>query len=90
MADKSRVVISILVVLVIILGAVVLYSFVVAPAIQGYVIQKQTEGVQIAVNSILLQLQQQGFVQIPLGEGQQPLILVPYTAPVQQAPVAGQ
>ena len=84
MADKSKVVIIVLAILVVVLAIVVLYSFVIQQAIQGYNVQRQTEGMQIAVNSILLQLQQQGFVQIPMGEGQQPLVLVPYTPPQQQ------
>ncbi|MEK6830248.1 MAG: hypothetical protein AABY15_09095 [Nanoarchaeota archaeon] len=80
MTDRSKLVIAILVVLVIALGAFVLYSFAIQPAIQGYVVQIQTEGVQIAVTTILAQIQQYGYVQIPVGENQT-LILVPYTPP---------
>jgi len=83
MADKTRLTITILVVLVVLLAGFVLYSFVIQPAIQGYVVERQTEGVQIAVNTILTQIQQYGFVQIPLTEGQV-LTLVPYVPPTQQ------
>ncbi len=87
MADKTRVTITVLVILVVLLAGFVVYSFVVQPAIQGYVVQRQTEGVQIAVNTILAQIQQYGFVQIPVGENQT-LILVPYVPPQQvQEPV---
>jgi hypothetical protein len=76
MADRTKVVIAILVVLVVALGAFILYSFVIQPTIQGYVVQKQTEGVQIAVTTILAQIQQYGYVQIPLAENQT-LTLIP-------------
>ncbi len=82
MADKRNVLITVLVLVIVILLAAVLYAFVIKPAISGYTVQKQTEGVQIAVNSILAQLQQNGFVQIPIGN--QTLILVPYTQPSTQ------
>jgi uncharacterized protein YpmB len=85
MADNSRVTIIILVTIIVLLGAFMLYYFVIQPTIQGYVVQKQTEGVQIAVNTILTQLQQYGFVQIPLG-GDQTLVLVPYVPPQQVPP----
>lgn len=75
MADKSKVVISILVVLVVILGAFIVYSFVITPAIQGYVVDRQNEGIYYTLNSILAQLNQTGIVQIPLG-GDQVLTLI--------------
>lgn len=68
--NKSNVVITVLVLVVVVLAAIVLYTLVVKPKLSGYVVAKQNEGVQIAVNSILLQLQQNGFVQIPLSENQ--------------------
>jgi len=86
MANKTSVLITVLVLVIVILLAAVLYAFVIKPAISGYTVQKQTEGVQIAVNSILAQIQQNGFVQIPYGpSGNQTLILVPYTQPSDQA-----
>ena len=84
MADKTSILITVLVLIIVILVGVVVYAFVIKPAISGYTVQKQTEGVQIAVNSILAQLQQNGFVQIPVGN--QTLILVPYTPPSTQPP----
>jgi capsular polysaccharide biosynthesis protein len=84
MADKTRLTMIILIVLVVVLGAFVLYSFVIQPALQGYVVEKQAEGAQIAVNTILAQIQQYGYVQIPLGQNQT-LILVPYNPSQQPA-----
>lgn len=82
MADRKGLMLIILTILVVVMGAALLYFFVIAPTIQGYVVEKQTEGVQIAVNTILSQIQQYGYVQIPVGENQT-LVLVPYT-PQQQ------
>ncbi len=81
MANKN-VVIAILVFLVVILVGVMGYAFVIKPAISGYVVAKQTEGVKIAVNAILAQIQQNGFVAIPVGN--QTLYLAPFNP--QQAP----
>ncbi|MEK6841626.1 MAG: hypothetical protein AABX91_00545 [Nanoarchaeota archaeon] len=88
MADRTKALIVILVLIIVVLAGVVAFTFLIKPKVTGYIVEKQTEGVQIAVNAILLQLQQQGFVQIPVGN--QTLILVPYQQPeqVQQAPEA--
>jgi hypothetical protein len=91
MAQGKNVVIGILVAIIVVLAAILLWFFVVSPAITGYAIDRQTEGAQIAVNAILTQIQQNGFVQIPIGvdeEGQQQtLVLVPYV-PQQPTQVA--
>lgn len=79
MAERTKVLITILVLVIVILLGVVAYAFVISPAISGYTVQKQNEGVQIAVNAILTQLQQNGYVQIPVGN--KTLILVPYVPP---------
>ena len=76
MANKTAVLITVLVLVIVILAGVMLYAFVVKPKISGYTIQKQSEGVQIAVNYILTQLQQYGFVQIQVGN--ETVVLVPY------------
>ena len=79
---NKNIMIAILALVIIVLAGVMVYSFVIKPKISGYNVEKQTEGVEIAINYILAQLQQNGFVQIPLGN--QTLILVPYTPPQQQ------
>ena len=85
MTNKTRVLITVLVLVIVILLGIILYAFVIKPKISGYTVQKQSEGVQIAVNYILTQLQQNGFVQIQVGE-EQTLILVPYSPPATQLP----
>mgnify|MGYP001559840389 CR=1 FL=1 len=82
MANRTNMLITILVAVIVVLAVVMVYAFIVKPRISGYNVEKQTEGVQIAINYIVAQLQQNGFVQIPIGN--QTLILVPYTPPQQQ------
>ena len=53
MAENSKTVVMVLAVLVVLLALVVLYAFVVGPAIQGYTVQKQSEGVEYTVVSIM-------------------------------------
>ena len=89
MADKSNVVIGLLVLVIVVLAGVLIFTMVVKPRISGYVVAKQTEGVQIAVNAILLQLQQNGFVQIPLNENQT-LYLAPFNPQQAQQPAEPQ
>lgn len=84
MADKPRVTIAILTIIVIILALVVVYAFLVQPAISSYISGKQisayNQGQADLLNTILLQIQQAGYVGIPIGD--QTLIL----APVPQQP----
>ena len=80
--NRTNVLITVLVLIIVLLVGILGYKYLVQPKWAGYTVQKQTEGVQIAVNYILAQLQQNGFVQIPVGN--QTLILVPYSPPQQQ------
>ena len=82
MANRTRILIVVLVLIIVVLAGIMLYVFAIKPKISGYVVERQREGVVIAVNSILAQLQQQGFVQIPLNQNQS-IILVPYVPPQQ-------
>ena len=79
MADKTRATIVILTILVIILALVVVYAFLVQPAISSYISSKQisayNQGQADLLNTILLQIQQAGYVGIPIGN--QTLILAP-------------
>lgn len=79
--ENNRILVAVLLVLVVVLGGMVLYSFALKPAINGYVVNAQTQGVNLAVASIVNQIQQQGYVQIPVGN--QTLVLVPYNPPQQ-------
>lgn len=78
---KEKTVFRVLVALVVILGLLVLYAFILRPAYTGLVVDARNDGINIALSSILLQVQQNGYVQIPVGN--QTLILVPYQASQQ-------
>ena len=64
-----------LIVVILFLFGVIAYIFGVKPAINNYVIEKQTQGMDYALAIIVQQIQQNGFVKIPIGN--QTLILVP-------------
>lgn len=64
---KVRWTIGVLVVLVIVLAAFVIYAYGIQPAINGYTINAQQEGVVYALNNIVSQIQQNGYAQIPIG-----------------------
>lgn len=85
MARRTNILVVFLVLIIVVLAGVLIYAFVIAPSLTGYVVGKQNEGVQIAINSILLQVQQNGFVQIPVGENQT-LFLAPFNPQQAQAP----
>lgn len=79
MADKKKILITVLIAVIIVLIGIILYAFVIRPGITGFVVQKQTEGynycLEMVTQNILTQIQQNGFVQFPVGN--QTLILVP-------------
>lgn len=74
--------IAIMAIVIIVLAAIVVYSFALRPAFNGYVVSKQTEAQDIVLNALLSQLQQNGYIQIPVGD--EVLTLVPYQPPVQE------
>ena len=80
--DKTGVVIGILVLLVIVLAGAVAYAFLVKPAVTGYVVNAQNQGIQYTIGTIVSQIQQQGYAQLPVGN--QTLYLAPFN-PQQQA-----
>lgn len=53
MADKRKVLITLLIAVIIVLVVIIIYAFVIRPAYSGYVIDKQNEGIQIAIFSIM-------------------------------------
>ncbi len=85
MADRNKLLVTFLVLVIVILVAIVAFTFLVKPAVTGYAIDKQGEGVQIAITQILAQVQQNGFVQIPVGN--QTLFLMPFDPQQAQQPV---
>lgn len=76
MADKTKIVMALLIFAVIVLAGIVVYAFVVQPSISGYAVERQSEGYVFAVNSILTQIQQNGFAQITVGN--QTIYLAPF------------
>ena len=72
MADKKKVLITLLIAVIVILAAIVVYAFLIQPAYTGFVAQKQTEGynycLEIVTQNIVAQLQQNNFVQFPVGD----------------------
>ncbi|RLG10248.1 hypothetical protein DRN69_09330 [Candidatus Pacearchaeota archaeon] len=80
-------IIGILVVIIIVLLLLVVYSFVVRPVVNAYIIKKQlmgyNQGIQDMTNYMLNQIQQRGYTQIVIGN--QTLSLVPYQ-PAQPQP----
>ena len=77
MANQTRILIASLILVILILGAVVLYSFVIQPKISGYVVSKQNEGVLYTVSSLLTQLQQQQYIMLPTDAEGHYVVLVP-------------
>ena len=53
MAERTRVLIAVLIAVIVILLGIVLYAFVIKPTINGYVVQGQNEGLEFAVVSIM-------------------------------------
>jgi hypothetical protein len=75
--DKKNLAIKIMAGIIILLILFITYSFIVKPQLQKYNDNRRLEGIEFYVLSVILpQLQQNGFVQIPIGN--ETLILVPY------------
>ena len=82
MANKQKALMWVMFLIILILVIIIVYAFVISPTITGYVVERQLEGYQIALSDIIFQIQQDGFVQIPLGEDEsgemQSLFLIPF------------
>lgn len=72
---RTNLIIAILVLIILILIVIILYSFVIKPSINGYLVKKQVEAKDAVLKTILLQIQQQGFTQISDNQGT--LYLIP-------------
>ncbi len=74
MADKNKLIIRILLLVIVLLSLVVIYAFVVRPAVSGFAINNYAQGYNQGqidlLNNIVVQLQQAGNAQIPVGESQ--------------------
>jgi hypothetical protein len=83
---RDVLVIALIVVVVLLLGFIS-YMFLIKPAINAQVIGWANQGYTQAqidmINSMLAQLQQNGYVLLPTGNGNQTIALVPYQQPSQ-------
>ena len=68
--NKSRTVIISLIVVVLLLIGFIAWAFIAKPAIDTYILEKQQTAYTDAIEDILTQVQQNGFVQIPISETQ--------------------
>lgn len=75
-ADKGKWVVRGLVIAVIVLLALVIYAFIIAPSINAYVVQKQLEVKDYVLTTMLSQIEKQGYTEIV--NGNDTIILVPY------------
>jgi len=73
---KLRTYLKISITIIIVLLLVIVYFLIARPQLQGYVIRKQIEAQQTAIQTILQIVQQQGYIQI--GQGNNSVILVPF------------
>jgi len=87
--EKSKLTVRILILVIALLALVVLYAFVIRPAVTGYAINNYEQGYIRAqgdlINNIWTQIQQTGNAQIPVGENQVLLLVgeIRQTQPAQ-------
>jgi Tfp pilus assembly protein PilE len=75
--------IKIMAIVIVILVLGLIYAFAAKPAFDRYVIKKQNEAQDMVLNALLSQLYQNGYIQIPLANGNV-LVLVEYQPNQQQ------
>ncbi len=81
--DKRDILIIALIFVIVVLVGIVSYVFLIKPALNGLVVSGYNQAQVDVLNAILLQVQQTGYVQIPISENQS-IILVPYQDSSQQ------
>lgn len=77
--ERVGLVLGIMVFVIVVLGAIVLYAFVIKPTIDSSATNNQVIGYNIAINSMITQLQQQGYVVLNIGN--QSIVLAPVQNP---------
>lgn len=85
MANRMALLIGFLVLVIVILVAVVVFSFWIKPTFDGYVVQKQVDAQALVYQDIINQIQQNGFFQMRAGN--QTLLLAPFNPQQGQQPV---
>lgn len=72
--ERNKLTMRILILVIALLALVILYAFVVRPAVTGYAVNNYVQGYNQAqadfINNIWTQIQQTGAAQIPVGENQ--------------------
>jgi len=72
--EKNKLTVRILILVIALLALVLLYAFIVRPAVTGYAVNNYVQGYNQAqadlINNIWTQIQQTGEAQIPVGENQ--------------------
>ncbi len=53
MADKTRVLMAVLIAVIVILAGIMVYAFIIKPKVQGYVISGQNQGIQYTLAQIV-------------------------------------
>ena len=83
MANKTNVLVGFLLLVIVVLGGVLVYLFVIQPAVTGYTVDRQTEGYQFAILSVM---QNAASCQpVPLTYGEQTINLIALECPqIQQ------
>ena len=84
MENKTGLLVGFLILVIVILIAVVVFSFWVKPAFNGYVVQKQVDAQALVYQDIVNQVQQNGFFQMRVGN--QTLLLAPFNPQQEQQP----
>jgi len=82
--DKKEFIIKILALVILVLVAVVVYLVALKPAMDRHILEKQIEAQNILLNNIVLQIEQTGYIQIPVGN--QSLYLAPFNPASLQQP----
>jgi flagellar basal body-associated protein FliL len=70
MANRQKALMWGMLVIILILAAIVVYAFVLSPAVTGYVADRQVEGYQIAISDIVQVVSQCQTFPLNLGENQ--------------------
>jgi len=73
---ENKKVIYILIAVIVVMIIILSYFVIIKPGLENSAQNHRVEGYNVAINSILTQLQQQGYVQLTIGN--QTLFLVPY------------
>lgn len=77
--NKKGLIIGILALVILILGIIIVYTYIAKPVVIGYESRIYNQGANNVLSVLVNQIQTQGYVQIPVGN--QTLVLVPYTRP---------